>query len=65
MPSAPRPVPSKIAPTAGAGDTVLGQAGGEMGVVVLDADELDVVELERVLGRQVVGVQIVRDELRA
>ena len=46
------------------GDTVLGQASGEMGVVVLDPDELHLVELQRVLGRQVVGMQIVRDHLR-
>ena len=31
------------------GDAVLGQARGQVGVMVLDADELDAVALERVL----------------
>ena len=35
-----------------------------MRVVVLDADELDPVELECVLGREVLGMQVVGDELR-
>ena len=46
------------------GLAVLGQAGGQVGVVVLDADQLDVVALERVLGRQVLGMQVVGDDLR-
>ena len=56
------PVPSKIAPTAGPRLAVLGQAGGEVGVVVLDADELDALALERVRGRQVVRMQVVGDD---
>ena len=42
---------------------MLGEAGGEVGVVVLDGDRLDPVALERVAGRQVVGVQVVGDDL--
>ena len=42
---------------------MLGEARGEVRVVVLDADELDAVALERVRGREVVGVQVVRDDL--
>ena len=60
----PSPAPSKIAPTAGAGLAVLGQAGGQVGVVVLDRDVLDALARERVRGREVVGVQVVRDDLR-
>ena len=44
---------------------VLGQARRQVGVVVLDADQLDALALERVLGREVLGVQVVRDDLRA
>ena len=32
--------------------------------MMLDADQLDALALERVLGRQVVGVQVVCDDLR-
>ncbi len=56
-------MPSKIAPIAGPRLAVLGQAGGEVGVVVLHADELDAVALERVLRREVLGVQVVGDDL--
>jgi hypothetical protein len=35
-----------------------------VGVVVLHADEVDAVELDRVLGRQVLGVQVVGDDGR-
>ena len=42
---------------------VLGQAGGEVRVVVLHADELDALARERVGGREVVRVQVVRDDL--
>ena len=63
VPSGPSPVPSKIAPTAGPGHAVLGQARGQMRVVVLHADVLGVLALERVLRRQVVRVQVVRDQL--
>jgi hypothetical protein len=35
-----------------------------MGVVVLHALQLDPVQLGRVLGRQVLGVQVVGDDLR-
>ena len=38
VPSGPYPLPSKIAPTAGPGSAVLGQAGGEVGVVMLHRD---------------------------
>ena len=43
---------------------MLGQAGGEVRVVVLDAHRLDVLALERVLGGEVLRVQVVRDDLR-
>ena len=43
---------------------VLGQARGEVGVVVLDADVLDALARQRVGRRQVVGVQVVGDDLR-
>ena len=45
------------------GLAVLGQARREVRVVVLHADELDVLALERVGGREVVRVQVVRDDL--
>ena len=45
-------------------EPVLGETGGEVGVVVLDARQLDVVELEGVGRRRVVRVQVVGDELR-
>ena len=41
---------------------VLGQRGGEVGMVVLDADVLDALALERVCGGQVAGMQVVRDD---
>ena len=47
----------------GAGEAVLGQARREVRVVVLDADELDAVALERIARGQVLGVQVVRDDL--
>ena len=43
---------------------MLGEARRQMGVMVLDADQLHALALERVLGRQVLGVQVVRDDLR-
>ena len=49
----------------GTGDAVLGQAGREVRVVVLHADELDAVALERVGRGEQVGVQVVRDDLGA
>ena len=49
----------------GAELAVLGQARREVRVVVLDADQLDAVALDRVLGREVLGVQVVRDDLAA
>ena len=42
---------------------VLGERRRQVGVVVLDADEPDAVALERVLGREVLGVKVVRDDL--
>ena len=42
---------------------VVGQAGGDVRVVVLDGDPLDAVQLERVLGRQVLRMEVVRDDL--
>ena len=63
VPSGPYPVPSKIAPSAGPGLAVLGQARRQVRVVVLDPDQLDAVEIERVFGRQVLGVQVVGDDL--
>ena len=45
------------------GLAVLGQAGGEVSVVVLDRDALDALAGERVGGRQVVGMQVVGDDL--
>ena len=42
---------------------VLGEARGGVGVVVLDADERDVL-LERPLRREVLGVEVVGDDLR-
>ena len=44
-------------------DAVLGEARGEVRVVVLDADQLQAVALERVGGRRVVGVEVVGDDL--
>jgi hypothetical protein len=41
---------------------VLGETGGEVGVVVLDPGQLDVVELEGVGRRRVVRMQVVCDE---
>ena len=38
-PSGPRPVPSKATPSAGPGAAVLGQAGRDVGVVVLDGEQ--------------------------
>ncbi len=43
---------------------VLGEAGGEVRVVVLHRDLLDALALQRVLGREVLRVQVVGDELR-
>ena len=43
-------------------EAVLREAGGEVRVVVLDARQLDAVELERVGRRGVVGMQVVGDE---
>ena len=57
-------MPSKIAPSAGPCFAVLGQARGEMGVVVLHAHELDPVEFECVLGREILGMQVVGHEFR-
>ena len=42
---------------------MLGQAGGEVGVVVLNGDRLDAVALERVPGREVVRVEVVDHHL--
>jgi hypothetical protein len=42
---------------------VVGQAGREVGVVVLDRDALDALARERVCGRGVVGLQVVRHHL--
>ena len=42
---------------------MLGEDGGQVGVVVLDADELDVGPLERVLGGQVFRVEVMGDHL--
>ena len=42
---------------------MLGQACRQVRVVVLDADQLDPVALERVLRREVLGVQVVGDHL--
>ena len=47
-----------------AGLAVLGQSRGQVRVVMLHADQLDALALERVLGRQVVRVQVVGDDLR-
>ena len=44
---------------------MLGQAGGEVRVVVLDGDELDILALERVARGEHVGVEVVRDDLGA
>ena len=59
------PVPETVEGDAehGAGMSVLGQAGGDVGVVMLDRPRLDI-EIERVLGRQVLGVQVVGDNFR-
>jgi len=46
------------------GLAVVDQAGGHVGVVVLHALQLDPVQLQGVLGRQVLGVQVVGDHLR-
>ena len=47
---------------------VVGQAGGDVGVVVLHADQVQALvgvgEFQRVLGGQVLRVQVVRDHLR-
>ena len=43
---------------------VVGQAGRDVRVVVLDAGQVHAVELQRVLGGQVLRVQVVRDHLR-
>ena len=43
---------------------VLGEARREVGMVVLHPDEAHVLELERVLGRQVLGMEVVRHHLR-
>ena len=42
---------------------VLGETCGEVGVVVLDADELDALALEGVLRGQVLRVEVVHDDL--
>ena len=42
---------------------VLGEAGREVGVVVLHAQMLDAVALQRVARRRVVGVEVVDHEL--
>ena len=42
--------------------TVLGQAGCEVGVVVLDADRPHALAFQRVPRREVVGVQVVHDD---
>jgi hypothetical protein len=47
-----------------AGLAVLGQAGGQVGVVVLHADELQALLLARPRGREVVRVQVVGHDLR-
>src|SRR5262249_34193614 len=59
------PVPGAVEDRADrrSGLSVLGQARGEVGVVVLDPDQLDPVKVERVLGRQVLGVEVVGDDL--
>ncbi len=46
------------------GYAVLRKAGGQVGVVVLDGDALDALPLERIAGRQVVGMEVVGDEGR-
>ena len=61
-------MPSKITPERPAGLAVLGQARGKVRVVVLDADELELGiglgALLRVAGREVVGMEVVRDHPR-
>ena len=42
---------------------MLGEARGQVSVVVLYADQLDAVQFERVLGRQVLGMEVVGDDL--
>ena len=44
--------------------TMLGERGREVGVVVLDADGSTPVALERVAGREVVGMEVVGDDSR-
>ena len=51
-------------PDGGAALAVLGEDGRQVGVVVLDGDVLDALAGQRVGGRQVVGVQVVGDDLR-
>ena len=67
LPAPHRPVgavaePVKSDPENGAGVPVLGQARGDVCVVMLHGPRLDV-EIESVLGRQVLRVQVVRDDL--
>ena len=42
---------------------MLGEAGRQVRVVVLDREVLDALALEGVLGREVLGVHVVDDEL--
>ena len=51
-------------PDGRARDPLLGEARGQVGMVMLDADQCHVVALERVLGRQVARMKIVGDESR-
>ena len=46
----------------GAAFAVLGEAGGQVGMMVLDRDRLEFRTLERVLRRQVLGVKVVGDD---
>ena len=62
-PSLPRPVPSKATPRAGPGRAVLGQAGGDVGVVVLDGEPGEPARLGPA-GGSIVGVQVVGDRQR-
>ena len=48
----------------GLDDAVLGKTGGQMGVMVLDPDELDALALERVFRRQIFRVKVVDDDFR-
>ena len=68
LPSPHRPVGAVAGPVEDHADrltglAVLRQARGEMGVMVLHPDGLDTLPLERVLGREIFRVEVVRDQL--